>query len=169
MTTANVRLYSRGAFHFCQGVLPLLLDSTDLQYPPTLIFTGATAAMRGSAQLSAFSTGKFALRSLTQSLSKEFGPKGVHVTHAIIDGVIDTEKTKEWKLDGPDSKINPDAVGSLLGLVQHFLSGMIKPVANFSYLDRLRTHIGIYIHSPGHHLPTRLILGQVERSGRLEI
>ena len=163
-----MRLYSRGAFHFCQGVLPLLLDSTDLQYPPTLIFTGATAAMRGSAQLSAFSTGKFALRSLTQSLSKEFGPKGVHVTHAVIDGVIDTEKTKEWKLDGPDSKINPDAVGSLLSLAQHFLSGTIKPVANL-YLDRLRRHIGIYIHSPGQHLPMRLILGHVERSGRLQM
>ena len=62
---------------------------------------------------SAFSTGKFALRSLTQSLSKEFGPKGVHVTHAIIDGIIDIPKTKEWKMDEPDAKISPDAVSFL--------------------------------------------------------
>ena len=62
---------------------------------------------------SAFSTGKFALRSLTQSLSKEFGPKGVHVTHAIIDGIIDIPKTKEWKVNEPDGKISPDAVSLL--------------------------------------------------------
>ena len=102
----------RGAFHFSQATLPLLLKSTDLKYPPTLIFTGATAAMKGSAMTSAFSTGKFALRSLTQSLSKEFGPKGVHVTHAIIDGIIDIPRTKEWKVDAPDGKISPDAVSS---------------------------------------------------------
>ena len=107
---ANTKSCRRGAFHFSQATLPLLLKSTDLKYPPTLIFTGATAAMKGSAMTSAFSTGKFALRSLTQSLSKEFGPKGVHITHAIIDGIIDIPKTKEWKVDEPDGKISPDAV-----------------------------------------------------------
>ncbi|KAL9028595.1 MAG: hypothetical protein Q9196_003068 [Gyalolechia fulgens] len=85
--------------------------STDLQYPPTLIFTGATAAMKGSALCSSFSTGKFALRSLSQSLAREFGPKGIHVSHVNVDGVIDIPKTKEWMKDaGPDSKIKPEAV-----------------------------------------------------------
>ncbi|KAL9001908.1 MAG: hypothetical protein Q9188_005134 [Gyalolechia gomerana] len=101
----------RGAFLFSQAVLPLLLNSTDLQYPPTLIFTGATAAMKGSALCSSFSTGKFALRSLSQSLAREFGPKGIHVSHVNVDGVIDIPKTKEWMKDaGPDSKIKPEAV-----------------------------------------------------------
>jgi short-subunit dehydrogenase len=45
--------------------------------------------------MSSFSTGKFALRALSLSLAKEFGPQGVHVAHAVIDGVIETEFTKE--------------------------------------------------------------------------
>jgi NAD(P)-dependent dehydrogenase (short-subunit alcohol dehydrogenase family) len=50
------------------------------------------------------------MRALAQSLAREFGPRGVHVAHAIIDGVIDIERTKAWKLDGPDAKISPHAV-----------------------------------------------------------
>jgi len=100
----------RGGFHFAQAVLPLLLEATGEEHPPTLIFTSATAAMKGSAQCASFSTGKFAMRSLAQSLAREFGPKGVHVTHAIIDGVIDIERTKDYKFDHPDAKIKPDAI-----------------------------------------------------------
>jgi NADP-dependent 3-hydroxy acid dehydrogenase YdfG len=50
------------------------------------------------------------MRALAQSLAREFGPRGVHVTHAIIDGVIDIERTKDWKFDEPDAKISPHAV-----------------------------------------------------------
>ena len=113
-TEANGDLSQRrGAFNFAQAVLPLLLNATSLEHPPTLIFTSATAAMKGSALCASFSTGKFAMRSLSQSLAREFGPKGVHVTHAIIDGVIDIERTKDWKFDAPDAKIKPDAVRRL--------------------------------------------------------
>ena len=64
--------------------------------------------------MSSFSTGKYALRALAQSLGKEFGPQGVHVGHAVIDGVIDIPRTKEYMKDaGPDAKIAPDAVSSL--------------------------------------------------------
>lgn len=103
----------RGAFHFSQAVLPLLLDRLNASpdFPPTLIFTSATAAMKGSALCASFATGKFAMRALAQSLAREFGPKGVHVTHAIIDGVIDIARTKDWKFDHPDAKIKPEAVG----------------------------------------------------------
>jgi NAD(P)-dependent dehydrogenase (short-subunit alcohol dehydrogenase family) len=103
---------SKGAFHFAQACLPLLLEATSGEYPPTLIFTSATAAMKGSALCSSFATGKFAMRALAQSLAREFGPKGVHVAHAIIDGVIDIERTKDWKFDAPDAKISPHAVSS---------------------------------------------------------
>lgn len=101
-----------GGFYFSQAVLPLLLETEKAQpeHPPTLIFTSATAAMRGGALFSSFSTGKFAMRSLSQSLAREFGPKGIHVVHAIIDGVIDIPRTKEWKFDAPDAKISPDAI-----------------------------------------------------------
>lgn len=56
----------------------------------TIIFTGATASMRGSAGFSAFAGAKFALRALAQSMARELGPKGIHVAHTIIDGAIDT-------------------------------------------------------------------------------
>ena len=55
---------------------------------------------------------KFALRAMAQSLAREFGPQGVHVAHAIIDGVIDIPRTKEWDL-GEGGKIDPNAVSAL--------------------------------------------------------
>ena len=53
-----------------------------------LLFTGATASLRGGANFAGFASAKFALRGLAQSLAREFGPKGVHVTHFVIDGII---------------------------------------------------------------------------------
>ncbi len=107
------RQFSAGAFNFSQAALPLLLKSTHLQHPPSLIFTGATASVKANAMMSSFATGKWALRALAQSLAKEFGPKGVHVGHAIIDGVIDIPRTKGWNVsDAPDSKISAEAVSN---------------------------------------------------------
>ncbi len=57
----------------------------------TIIFTGATASLRGSANFAAFSGAKMALRALAQSMARELGPRGIHVAHAVIDGAIDTE------------------------------------------------------------------------------
>ena len=56
----------------------------------TILFTGATASLRGASGFSAFSGAKFALRSLAQSMARELGPQGVHVAHVVIDGAIDT-------------------------------------------------------------------------------
>lgn len=75
-----------------------------------LTIAGATAALKGSSGLSAFAMSKFATRALSQSLAREFGPKGVHVSHAIIDGIIDTEKTKAFGQGIPDGKIDPQGV-----------------------------------------------------------
>lgn len=57
----------------------------------TLLFTGATASLRGSAGFSAFAGGKVALRALAQSMARELGPKGLHIVHVVIDGLIDTD------------------------------------------------------------------------------
>jgi NAD(P)-dependent dehydrogenase (short-subunit alcohol dehydrogenase family) len=57
----------------------------------TILFTGATASVRGSAGFSAFSGAKHALRALAQSMARELGPLGIHVAHVVIDGAIDTE------------------------------------------------------------------------------
>ena len=56
----------------------------------TLLFTGATASLRGSANFAAFAGAKHALRALAQSMARELGPKGIHVAHVVIDGAIDT-------------------------------------------------------------------------------
>lgn len=101
-----------GAFLFSQAVLPQLLKSTHLPYPPTLIFTGATASVKSSAMCSSFSCAKWSQRALSQSLAKEFGPQSIHVSHCIVDGVIDTEMTKQYNVGGgkPDAKLDPEAV-----------------------------------------------------------
>ena len=57
----------------------------------TIIFTGATASLRGRAGFSAFAGAKHALRALAQSMARELGPQGIHVAHPIIDGAIDTD------------------------------------------------------------------------------
>jgi NAD(P)-dependent dehydrogenase (short-subunit alcohol dehydrogenase family) len=57
----------------------------------TIIFTGATASLRGSAGFAAFAGAKHALRALAQSMARELGPQGIHVAHVVIDGAIDTQ------------------------------------------------------------------------------
>ncbi len=57
----------------------------------TILFTGATAALRGAAGFSAFSGAKHALRALAQSMARELGPKNIHVAHVVVDGAIDTD------------------------------------------------------------------------------
>ena len=61
----------------------------------SIFFTGATASMRGSSGFSAFSSAKFALRAVAQSMARELGPQGIHVAHFVIDGAIDTAFIKE--------------------------------------------------------------------------
>lgn len=61
----------------------------------TIIFTGATASQRGAAHFAAFASAKHALRALAQSMARELGPKGVHVAHVIVDGVIDGAFARE--------------------------------------------------------------------------
>lgn len=110
---ANGLHISRGLFFFAQKVLPSLLDSVKVSpYPPTLLITGATASLKGSSTFGSFAAGKFALRALGQSLAREFGPKGVHVAHIVVDGVIDIPRTKEWQVNNgvEGGKLDPDAV-----------------------------------------------------------
>lgn len=107
---------SSGAFLFSQAVLPGLLkhaEDKSATYPPTLIFTGATASVKANARMSGFAAPKFAMRALSFSLAKEFAPQGVHVAHAIIDGVIDIPRTKEWLKDmPPEAKIGADDIAT---------------------------------------------------------
>ena len=86
-----LRANCSGAFYAAQQVLPAMTEAGR----GTIILTGATAALRGGARFSALATGKFALRALAQSMAREFGPQGVHVSHAIIDGQIETPALRQ--------------------------------------------------------------------------
>ncbi len=81
----------------------------------TMLFTGATASLRGSAGFCAFAGAKHALRSLAQSMARELGPQGIHVAHVVIDGAIDTPFIKErfperHALKGQDGILDPEAI-----------------------------------------------------------
>ncbi len=81
----------------------------------SILFTGATASLRGSSHFSAFAGGKHGLRSLAQSMARELGPRNIHIAHIVIDGAIDTEFIKErfpeqYALKQVDGILNPDHI-----------------------------------------------------------
>lgn len=81
----------------------------------TIIFTGATASLRGSPGFAAFAAGKHALRAVAQSMARELGPEGIHVAHVVIDGAIDTAFIREmfperYKLKEQDGILDPDRI-----------------------------------------------------------
>ena len=81
----------------------------------TIIFTGATASLRGGNGYAAFAGAKHALRALAQSMARELGPRGIHVAHVVIDGAIDTEFIREnfperYALKDRDGILNPEHI-----------------------------------------------------------
>ncbi len=74
-----------------------------------ILFTGASASVKGYAQSAPFAMGKFALRGLAQSMAREFAPQGIHVPHFVIDGAIRNPGRTEPP-EKPDSTLDPDAV-----------------------------------------------------------
>ncbi len=78
----------------------------------TLLFTGASASVKGYAQSAPFAMGKFALRGLAQSLARELSPKNIHVAHFVIDGGIAKAGRAGYEpdADGPDSRLKPEAI-----------------------------------------------------------
>ena len=84
----------------------------------TIIFTGATAGMRGAANFAAFAGAKHALRALAQSMARELGPQGVHVAHVVVDGATDTEFIRSnfperYATKDQDGIVNPDHIADL--------------------------------------------------------
>ena len=81
----------------------------------TILFTGATAALRGSANFAAFAGAKHALRALAQSMARELGPLNIHVAHVVVDGAIDTAFIRDtfperYALKQQDGILNPDHI-----------------------------------------------------------
>ena len=81
----------------------------------TILFTGATAGLRGSANFAAFAGAKHALRALAQSMARELGPQNIHVAHVVVDGAIDTDFIRtsfpeRYALKDQDGILNPDHI-----------------------------------------------------------
>jgi NAD(P)-dependent dehydrogenase (short-subunit alcohol dehydrogenase family) len=84
----------------------------------TILFTGATASLRGAANFAAFAAAKGGLRQVAQAMARELGPKNIHVAHVIIDGMIDNRRTRERNAERlkdlpPDAMLATDAIAEL--------------------------------------------------------
>src|SRR5688572_11184871 len=101
----SMRVSAFGAFLVAQEAVRRMLQ----QGKGALLFTGASASVKGYAESAPFAMGKFALRGLAQSMARELAPKGIHVAHFVIDGGI-RSATRLDPPDKPDSLLDPDAI-----------------------------------------------------------
>jgi NAD(P)-dependent dehydrogenase (short-subunit alcohol dehydrogenase family) len=102
---ASLEVTAFGAFLVAQQAVKRLLA----QGGGSLLFTGASASVKGFAGSAPFAMGKFALRGLAQSLAREFAPRNIHVAHFVIDGAVRSAERPE---PGPDSFLDPDAIAA---------------------------------------------------------
>lgn len=91
------------AMIFAQAVLPDMAGAGNGAF----LVSGATASIRGGARFAAFASAKFALRGLTQSLAREYQPQGVHVAHVLLDGIIDTPRSRDLHDMDPAMMMRP--------------------------------------------------------------
>ena len=103
------------AFLLGQSTLPLMAKSGRGAF----IVSGATASLRGGAKFAAFASAKFALRGLTQSLAREYQPQGVHVCHAILDGIIDTDRSRALHSLDPAKMMKPADIAEAYWQLAH--------------------------------------------------
>ncbi len=103
----------------CKELIPHMIENKS----GTILFTGATASLKGNANSAPFSSAKFALRSLSQSLGREFAPRGIHIVHVIVDGIIEGKRAQN-KFNLPLSKcINSTALAEqYINLIKQDLS-----------------------------------------------
>lgn len=99
----------------------------------TILFTGASASVKGYAQSAPFAMGKFALRGLAQSMARELHPKNIHVAHFVIDGGVANEgRGRENKSDQPDKWLEPDAIA------QTYMAVLNQPRSAWTWEVELR-------------------------------
>ena len=103
-----------GAFLVAQAAVKRMLPRGH----GAILFTGASASVKGYAQSASFAMGKFALRGLAQSMARELSPQGIHVAHFVIDGGIKSSR-RPADPDKPDALLDPDAIAaSYLAVLQ---------------------------------------------------
>jgi NAD(P)-dependent dehydrogenase (short-subunit alcohol dehydrogenase family) len=96
-----------------------------------ILFTGATASVKGFALSSSFAMGKFALRGLAQSAARELGPQGIHVAHIVVDGGVRNAARPDPE-SSPDSTLDPD------GVAQTYLAVLAQPRNAWSWEVEVR-------------------------------
>lgn len=105
----------------------------------TILFTGASAGVKGFPQSASFAMGKFAQRGLAQSMSRELHPQGIHVAWVNIDGGIlnPARADKDNPADNPDSKLDPDAIAAAyLGLINQHRSAWSEELTLRPWVER---------------------------------
>ncbi len=122
-----IEISAFGAFLVAQAAVRRMLP----RGRGAVLFTGASASVKGYAQSAPFAMGKFALRGLAQSMARELAPLGIHVAHFVIDGGIRSARRTEPP-DKPDSLIDPDAVA------QTYLHVLQQPRSAWSWEVALR-------------------------------
>ena len=103
----SLRVSALGGFFVAQAAARRMLP----QGHGAILFTGASASVKGYAQSAPFAMGKFALRGLAQSMARELAPQGIHVAHVVIDGGIRSARRPEPP-DKPGSLLDPDAIAA---------------------------------------------------------
>ncbi len=105
------RVNALAGFFFAKAALEAMLP----RQRGSLLFTGASASLRGRAKFGGFAQAKAALRALAQSAAREFGPQGIHVAHVVVDGAIDGDRINSFlpglkAQRGADGLLDPDAI-----------------------------------------------------------
>jgi NAD(P)-dependent dehydrogenase (short-subunit alcohol dehydrogenase family) len=116
-----------GAFLVAQRAVTRMLPKGS----GVILFTGASASVKGYAESAPFAMGKFALRGLAQSMARELAPKGIHVAHFVIDGAIRGPRHGE-PAERPDSTLDPDAIA------QTYLDVLMQPRSAWTWEVELR-------------------------------
>ena len=122
-----VQVTAFGAFLVAQQAAARMLKNGH----GAILFTGASASVKGYAQSAPFAMGKFALRGLAQSLARELSPQGIHVAHFVIDGGIRSPAR-------PDDPANPDALLDPGAIAQSYLAVLRQPRSAWSWEIELR-------------------------------
>ncbi len=104
----------------------------------TLLFTGASASLRGRANFGAFTAAKGGLRNLAQAMAKEYGPEGIHVGHVIIDGAIDGDKIRDAVPEYAE-KLGPGGLIDLDGIADAYVYLYRQPPRAWSFEVDVRT------------------------------
>ena len=124
-----------GGFLFCREALRRMVP----RGAGTLLLTGASASLRGKPSFAAFTTAKAGLRALGQSLAREFGPRGIHVAHVVVDGGIAGERLKS-RAPHFVERVGEDGLIGLDGLAEAYRFLYRQPRSAWTQEIDLRTH-----------------------------